>query len=67
VNRALDKWDEKVRRLSAERVGKNRDFPSFEQIVGVVCTPSPVYTRRPPVWVLSGVRIPSRLPRIATT
>jgi len=44
VDKAVAYWAGVVEKLDARRVGRNYDFSTFKQIVGVVCTPFEVYT-----------------------
>jgi len=44
IDEAVTHWDSVVEGLNREPAGDNFDFSAFKQIVGVVCTPFPVYT-----------------------
>lgn len=40
---AVSDWNQKITSLRAQPVGDNFDFSQFKEIVGVVCTPLPVF------------------------
>ncbi|KAA0996168.1 hypothetical protein FVF58_50265 [Paraburkholderia panacisoli] len=44
IDEAVTQWDSVVEGLNRDPAGDNFDFSAFKQIVGVVCTPFPVYT-----------------------
>lgn len=44
LDEAVTHWTSIVEGLNREPVGDNFDFSAFKEIVGVVCTPFPVYT-----------------------
>ncbi|WJH56616.1 hypothetical protein FE254_10715 [Ectopseudomonas guguanensis] len=44
VDNGVDYWARIVSQLEALRAGDNFDLTGYKQIVGVVCTPFPVYT-----------------------
>jgi len=46
VDAAVEAWRNVVDDFCAKRRGDNFDFSSFEEIIGVVCTPFPVYSDR---------------------
>ncbi|MEX5298220.1 hypothetical protein RCG67_05520 [Kocuria sp. CPCC 205292] len=47
VKDACSRWAEKMKYLQSHRVGQNYDLSSFDNIVGVVVTPSLMYTGEP--------------------
>ncbi|MFL9931416.1 hypothetical protein P0D88_19655 [Paraburkholderia sp. RL18-103-BIB-C] len=44
IDEAVTQWNSVVEGLNREPTGDNFDFSAFKEIVGVVCTPFPVYT-----------------------
>ncbi|WP_349606893.1 hypothetical protein [Cupriavidus sp. DF5525] len=44
IDEAVAQWDSVVEDLKREPAGDNFDFSAFTEIVGVVCTPFPIYT-----------------------
>ena len=44
VEAAVDQWDRLIWRLTQQPVGDNFDFSGYREVLGVVCTPFPVYT-----------------------
>jgi hypothetical protein len=44
IDEAVTQWDSVVEGLNREPTGDNFDFSAFKEIIGVVCTPFPVYT-----------------------
>jgi hypothetical protein len=43
----VDIWSRRVQSIRISRIGDNFDFTQFDNIVGVVITPSPVYVEAP--------------------
>lgn len=50
---AIAEWDKKIETLRANPTGDNFDFSAFTDIIGVVCTPLPVYTSTTPVAAMT--------------
>lgn len=50
---AIAEWDKKIETLRADPRGDNFDFSAFDDIIGVVCTPLPVYTSTTPVAAMT--------------
>jgi hypothetical protein len=44
IDEAVTQWDLVVEGLTRDPIGDNFDFSAFKEIVGVVCTPFPIYT-----------------------
>ena len=68
LDEAVTQWDLIVESLNREPVGDNFDFSAFEEIVGIVCTPFPVYTHseRSLRFVRAGLRASSSTHELLT-
>lgn len=55
---AIADWNKKIETLRADPRGDNFDFSIFTDIIGVVCTPLPVYTGTTPVASVTPPTLP---------
>lgn len=47
VDKAVVEWEKVVAKLKRQPTGENFDFSSFDEIIGVVCTPFAAYSNEP--------------------
>lgn len=68
VEQGVTRWAEVLRFLRQHPVGDNYDLSRYTNVIGIVCTPFPVYVIPGPTteWVLPGLRAACSLTELAT-
>lgn len=59
LSRSITEWNQKVESFRSDPVGDNFDFSSFERILGVVCTPMPVFALVEPPSSMAPATLPA--------